>query len=76
MSVLLDASAMELGRRIWGCEVSPVEVVREAPTESAARLPGWIVLDVSKARAELGWEPAITLEQGLERLYAESLARV
>ena len=36
--------------------------------EAAHALPSWIVLDVSKARACLGWTPRIPLYTGLEKL--------
>jgi nucleoside-diphosphate-sugar epimerase len=34
-----------------------------------------VTIDISKARGELGYEPRVTTEQGLERLAAESGAR-
>lgn len=45
----------------------PVTCIAEAHTQ-AHFLPGWCVLDISKARAKLGWEPRITLEEGLSRM--------
>ena len=34
-------------------------------------LPSWSVLDVSKARSQLGWEAEISLEQGLAEMFRE-----
>lgn len=44
-----------------------VELVPESP--AANRLPRWIVLDASKAKAALGWEPTISLRDGIDRLW-------
>lgn len=45
----------------------PVTCVTE-DHEQARFLPGWCVLDINNARAELAWEPRITLEEGLRRM--------
>jgi UDP-glucose 4-epimerase len=37
-------------------------------SEAADDLPSWVVLDVGKARAELGWVAEIDLRAGLQRL--------
>lgn len=64
------AQLIELLERIIG---ERIEVVREAPSEDAERLPRWVVLDISKAGAEFGWSPGVSLEDGLRRLCAEHL---
>jgi nucleoside-diphosphate-sugar epimerase len=38
---------------------------------AADALPTWVVLDVGKARDELGWAPEIGLHEGLHRLLEE-----
>lgn len=52
----------------------PVTRVTEAH-EQARFLPGWCVLDIGKARAELAWEPQISLEEGLRRMVGVAGAR-
>ena len=53
-------------------EVSGVRVtIERAPSdEEAKRLPRWVVLDSSKAKAQLGWEATVPLRDGIERLGA------
>lgn len=53
---------------------APLGIEREPVEEAAQRLPSWVVLDVGKAEAKLGWTPSIAFEEGLRRLCAESLA--
>jgi UDP-glucose 4-epimerase len=50
------------------------KIVRQyaASDNSFRHLPSWVVLDSSKAKRELGWEPEIELEEGLKRLWKES----
>lgn len=50
-----------------------IEVVREPPSEDAERLPRWVVLDISKAEAEFGWSPNVSLDEGLRQLCGEHL---
>jgi len=52
-------------------EVSGARVtIERAPGDAdARRLPRWVVLDSSKARAELGWEVTVPLREGIERLW-------
>jgi UDP-glucose 4-epimerase len=45
----------------------PLDVRTEASV-AADDLPKWVVLDVSKAREQLGWVPEISLGEGLARL--------
>ncbi len=58
---VLDVIQRCLGRRL--------ERVAEAHP-AAAFLPDWCVLDVSKARRELGWNPAIDLREGVRKMLA------
>lgn len=45
-------------------------VVERVPgTPAAERLPRWVVLDASKARDVLGWQPTVSLREGLEELW-------
>jgi len=44
-------------------------VERTPPDTAAERLPHWVVLDSSKAKEQLGWEAAIPLRDGIERLW-------
>jgi UDP-glucose 4-epimerase len=53
----------------------PIAVERDEPTDAAARLPSWVVLDSAKASDVLGWEPQIDLEQGLRRLWEDVRAK-
>lgn len=56
--------------RVLGRRVRTQEEVRE----SARYLPDWSVLDVSRARAVLGWAPRIGLEEGIRRIVARAAA--
>lgn len=51
-------------------EYSGRRIIRENPTIDASfnHLPSWVVLDITKAKAELGWEPLIDIEFGLNQL--------
>jgi UDP-glucose 4-epimerase len=40
--------------------------------EGAAGLPDWVVLDISKAKGELHWDPGIDLQAGVLRLIREA----
>ncbi len=55
--------------------VGDVRVERQSMRPELQPLPSWVVLDVTKALAELGWAPSVPLEAGLERLSGEVLAR-
>jgi UDP-glucose 4-epimerase len=44
-----------------------VELVDDNP--AANRLPRWVILDATKAKAALGWETTISLREGIERLW-------
>jgi UDP-glucose 4-epimerase len=37
--------------------------------DEATHLPSWAVLDCSRARAEIGWNPQISLEEGIRELW-------
>jgi UDP-glucose 4-epimerase len=56
---------LDLLRRYCGTDV---DVEHEPPTADALRLPPWIVLDVGKARRELGWAPEVRFEDGLQAM--------
>jgi UDP-glucose 4-epimerase len=62
---------LELLQQFSGIEA---EVVYEAPTADSNRLPPWIVLDVSKARRELGWRPEVAFEEGLQAMCKQAVA--
>ena len=52
-------------------EVSGIRatIERTPPDTAAERLPHWVVLDSSKAKEQLGWEAAVPLRDGIERLW-------
>ncbi|MGI9148514.1 MAG: NAD-dependent epimerase/dehydratase family protein [Chloroflexota bacterium] len=54
----------------------PARVERAAPTDAARALPSWIVLDISRARKELGWTPSVDFYEGLQSLCREALCSV
>jgi UDP-glucose 4-epimerase len=62
---------LELLQRLSGIDA---EVVYEPLTADSSRLPPWIVLDVSKARRELGWRPEVAIEEGLQTMCKEAVA--
>jgi UDP-glucose 4-epimerase len=48
---------------------------RSAPlNDDFHHLPSWVVLDITKARLELKWEPLIDLEFGIKKLCEESFS--
>lgn len=53
-------------------------IVRQeaAPESNFHHLPSWVILDISKAKSELGWEPQIELEHGLKQLCEESFRNI
>jgi UDP-glucose 4-epimerase len=58
---------MEILQTVAGPELS-VEFDR-VEVADAELLPHWAVLDSSRARSELGWEPTIELEKGIQELW-------
>ena len=42
------------------------------PLEGAACLPEWVVLDISKAKQDLNWDPVIDLRSGVLKLLQET----
>jgi UDP-glucose 4-epimerase len=60
--------AVALIERVLGRTVRTVEETRE----SARYLPAWSVLDISKARQMLGWQPRVALEEGIRRVIAQA----
>ncbi|MEX2556618.1 MAG: NAD-dependent epimerase/dehydratase family protein [Actinomycetota bacterium] len=50
------------------------EVIYEPPTTDSRRLPAWIVLDIGKARQELGWRPKVEFETGLRAMCEQAVA--
>jgi UDP-glucose 4-epimerase len=49
----------------------PLPVCHDDPTPATDRLVSWVVLDTARAREDVGWEPELTLEEGLRRLWEE-----
>lgn len=51
-------------------QITNYQVIRsiQPSTQMSSYLPSWIVLDITKAKQELGWQPTITFEQGLKTL--------
>jgi UDP-glucose 4-epimerase len=66
-------SVSDVLRLIENLEGRPLTVEAENP-EDADRLPSWVVLDVGRARDELGWTAEIALDDGLRRVL-KSVAR-
>jgi nucleoside-diphosphate-sugar epimerase len=68
---LISGIAAALGRRprLWPCPVGLLRAAAALAGRSAelSRLVDDMAVDASSIRAELGWEPPFTLEQGLER---------
>jgi UDP-glucose 4-epimerase len=64
---IMDLLESIVGRRV------PLQ--RDAPTPAAERLVSWVVLDNTRARRSLGWEPRVALEEGLRSLWEEVRAR-
>jgi UDP-glucose 4-epimerase len=50
------------------------DVQYEPLTADSRRLPSWIVLDIGKARRELGWQPEIGFTEGLRVMCEQALA--
>jgi UDP-glucose 4-epimerase len=46
----------------------------EPLTADSRRLPPWVVLDCTKARRDLGWEPRVSFTDGLRALCQEAVA--
>lgn len=44
----------------------------QVPLRGAALLPSWSVLDISKAKEQLGWQPGISLATGIARMLADA----
>lgn len=68
---LIRRMAVAMGRR---ARLLPVPVVLlhalgkvTARTDEMARLCGSLVMDISRTRADLGWNPPLTLDQGISR---------
>ena len=51
-------------------QITNYKVIRsiQPSTQMSSYLPSWIVLDIAKAKKELGWQPKISFEQGLKTL--------
>jgi UDP-glucose 4-epimerase len=62
---------LELLQRFSGLDA---EVVYDPLTADSSRLPSWIVLDISKARRELGWQPEVAFEEGLRAMCERAVA--
>jgi len=61
-------SVLDVIRVIEECWGRPVEV---HPDHSVGdRLTDWVVLDITKARTELGWSPTVDLRSGIQRMLA------
>jgi UDP-glucose 4-epimerase len=56
-------SVREVLRLIESCSSNPVRI--EFDQESGGKLAEWAVLDITKARLELQWEPKVTLRAGI-----------
>jgi UDP-glucose 4-epimerase len=65
------SEVLELLQQFSGIEA---DVVFETPTADSSRLPPWIVLDVGKARRELGWRPEVAFEDGLQAMCEQAVA--
>jgi UDP-glucose 4-epimerase len=67
-------SVTDVIRLIEELEGRQLQVRIEHPS-AADELPAWVVLDSGKAREKLGWEPGITMREGLDRLLASTRER-
>lgn len=75
------AGVYNLGAGIGTSLIDLIELVQQVTTRklSVKRLPArasdvrHIVLDISHAKADLGWQPAVNLKAGLERSWASLL---
>jgi len=63
------AEAMQRPCRLWPFPPSVLAIFSKLLGQYGvwARLAGSLQIDISKARQQLGWEPAIPLEQGLAK---------
>jgi UDP-glucose 4-epimerase len=68
------ASVREIVSQLESISDRGLIVEHEPPTEDAARLPHWIVLDCTKAARDYAWVPQIELEQGLRLLWEQASA--
>jgi UDP-glucose 4-epimerase len=66
-------SVVDVLRLIEELAGRPVATETGTP-EAADRLPSWVVLDVHKARDELGWKAEIPLRDGIRRVLEEAPA--
>jgi UDP-glucose 4-epimerase len=66
-------SVEDVLRLIEELEGRPVSVQHESPP-AADELPSWVVLNVGKARTELGWSAELTLRDGLSRLLSSPVS--
>jgi UDP-glucose 4-epimerase len=49
-----------------------IDIERVAVKGEPGDLPRWAVLDIAKARRELGWSPTVSLDAGVERLLRDA----
>lgn len=49
----------------------PVTVHHDDPTPAAERLVSWVVLDSTRARDALGWQPEVKLKDGVRTLWED-----
>lgn len=61
------AELLQLLQRVVGRDLETIE--DESEKDEAALLPQWAVLDCGAAFREFGWRPAVSLEDGLQRLW-------
>lgn len=69
-------SVKEILRLIEHCSGRKITRRDEPSSDDYHHLPSWVVLDITKAKSELGWEPQIELEQGLKQLCEDSFRRI
>ncbi len=66
-----EVTMLELAQTIKRVTSSPSEIVfMELPVDDPARR----VPDIARAKARLGWEPTVSLEEGLERMLEAAAA--
>jgi UDP-glucose 4-epimerase len=61
-------SVLDVIRVIEECRGQPVEI--QSDQSLGNWLPDWVVLDITKARAEFGWSPIVDLRSGIDRMLA------
>lgn len=67
-------SVIDVIHIIQDCWGRPVQIW---PDDSLGdRLTDWVVLDITKARAELGWSPRIDLRTGISKMMVEMTRRI